>query len=356
MGTAAGGTAEEKKRREDKNLAEAMKRGTLDSVQMHGLLIDAQQEVARLKAQLAGVVKATGVKSEAEQAITLQQCLEHFAAHTSCKSVEAKDEELIRRVTAAVTLIGKDIRHSEVTKRMIDKAVNGSDYSVSEKPRILKEAKRFFRELSYPKAGDGLGHKSASPSRSKLRSAGISYPTDPRPRSWKTRSSRFTRKLSSPPFALGASGLPKRRALNGKRIDDGIIKVRATALYPKLKSEISERDVRPFDDLFPWLNKLKAKQRGDGLLFPRVNARRKRGEKAKRVQHPTWFRMYKGRPKAADLSGALADALNKARKPGEPEFKEPARRLRRFWETSMRERGLGHLIQAMGWGMMTQSG
>ncbi len=40
---------------------------------------------------------------------------------------------------------------------MIDKAIARSDYSKSEKPRILKETKRFFRELSYPIASDGLG-------------------------------------------------------------------------------------------------------------------------------------------------------------------------------------------------------
>ena len=106
------------------------------------------------------------------------------------------------------------------------------------------------------------------------------------------------------------------------------------------------------------------------------------------VQTKSKIALYKGEPTASDLSSTLIDAIGEAigmacklkdgkvieirtihLQHGQYRFrladdsvlkiaraevesierpKEPARRLRRFWETTMRAKGLGDLIQAMG--------
>ena len=338
----------------EKAFVEKSKRGghALDGGHMHSLLITAQQENEKLRAVIAGMNEHVGAQAHFGQTITLQQCFEHFKKHTTSSSQGARDE-LMRRVGAAVKLLGPETKHAAITKSMIEDAINGTKkkpvtgYSETEKPRILKEARRFFRELSYPKASDGLGLVNPAV-KIKIEQAKIKVVTlDPRPILENPTLPLYWKTLVAC-IGYGGFRLAESASLEWDRIADGIIAVRATEIYPELKSAMSERDVRPFDDLFPWLEKLKAERGGVGLLFPRVNARRPRRKKAKTAQAKTWFRMVKDKPNAGDLSGALADALNKAKPKDAPKFEKSALRLRHFWETSMRERGLGHLIEAMG--------
>jgi integrase len=309
----------------------------------------AAERIAELEAQLAGIVKSTGIRSEAENSITVGQAYEHFKKHTVCKSEDAR-HNCVRRVGEVVTALGTETLYSALTRGMIVQTVDGIDATTKEKPKLLREFKRFCKEISWPTEADGLGlsNPTSAIKITKPKAEPVEI-LDPRtiledakyPLYWKTLVACY---------GFGGFRLADAAALDWTAIDwkEKIIRVRPSVTYPDLKSVMSERDVKPFENIWKWLRAWKNETGGKGLLFPRVSPRDNRGKKNEQAQAATWFRTYRGKPSAADLSGALYDRLNVGCEKDAPKFKETALRLRHFWETSMRERGLGHLIESMG--------
>jgi len=107
-----------------------------------------------------------------------------------------------------------------------------------------------------------------------------------------------------------------------------IIDVLPTLEKPSLKNERSLRTIPPFENIWPVLKALRKESKGNGLLFSKQDG-------------SSWFDQ-KG--ELTSLSTRFSEAL-KAAGVNSP---EPARRLRRWWETTMRAKGLTHLIDVVG--------
>jgi integrase len=124
-------------------------------------------------------------------------------------------------------------------------------------------------------------------------------------------------------------------ALAWNRVDapNRLIHVLPSPEYTELKSELSERSIKPFKELWPFLESYRSSTSGTGLIFPRPTSCK------------SWFLAVDGQGKVNHLSRDLSRALKRA---GLADIKEPGRRARRYWETRMRSIGRADLIPVMG--------
>ncbi|MCY3018556.1 MAG: hypothetical protein NTW87_05940 [Planctomycetota bacterium] len=421
-------------------------------------IMDAEQSLnAVLKSNeekdniIEGIQKATGAQTAEQKSLTLDECFEHFKAHVTCRTENAR-YALLRRVRVVLEAIGMKTRHSVLTRKAIADAIARSKPgSETEALYRARDIRRFFRLLSWPRASDGLGLMNPADAltvgsqitlQRKRQQEGKIEILDPATLLKIDSLSLYWKALIA---VLGYGGLrlAEAAALEWDRLDfqKGIIKVRPTALYPQLKSFMSARDVKPFAELWDHLTEYRKSARHSVLVFDhplagsptwfrsdwfllagaRTPAEASRGvdpelgrlfgaahairKKTKRgvveiktvscggvpyrlMQTAESVRLYKGEPTASDLSGALSGAIGEALgmpcklKNGRSVIvrtvrekngryllrldsgqalkvskhdvvsierpKEPARRLRRYWETTMRQKGLGDLIEAMG--------
>lgn len=328
----------------------------------HGALIDAQQEIRRLKAQLEGVVKSTGIRSEAENSVTVGAAYAHYEKHVRCRSEEARSD-VLRIVKAVINRLGEKTLYCELTKSVIETACNeapSEKKGLNPKPsksaifNRLREMKRFCKEISWPVESDGMGLRNPAVAikagsqvtlQKGRRKDGKVQTLDPKELLKNGKLSHYWKAMIA---VLGYGGLRLSEAAaltwNSLCVKDGLIQIRPSAIKPELKSYMSERDVKPFTNVWKFLKIFRKVAKHDAIIFDREG----------HPSGPTWFEDRKGKPRAINLPGALIDAISDAvfpaPKEGEkkPKVKEPARRLRRFWETSMREKGLGHLIEMTG--------
>ena len=309
-----------------------------------GKLNRALARIAELEGENLVMRKQMGTRGAAEQAITLRKCLAHFEQHTRCRSTEAR-RPLLYRVKLVVGKLGLDKRHATITRGMIEQAVKDSGpKSDAEKLYRTSFIKRFFRELSWPTESDGLGLSNPAASltvgsvsavqRKRRESNGGIEILDPAPLLKLRKLSPYWKALVA---VIGYGGLrpAEAAALEWPSIDEkaGIIRIRPTEAYPQLKSVMSARDVKPFGNVWQYIKAHKAKARNVRIVFDRPGSKTR-----------TWFFTPDDKPRQ-ELTKAFRKALRRA---GVKNVKEPGRRLRRFWETSMRAKGLGNLIEAMG--------
>lgn len=130
---------------------------------------------------------------------------------------------------------------------------------------------------------------------------------------------------------MGYAGCRESEAasLTWDRIDftDKVIRIAPNEVKPNLKNERSLRTIKPFDNLWYWLEKYKQEAGGEGLLITKEDGS-----------------SYFDGGTLISLQGMFsrslaADGLD---------VPEPALRLRRWRETTMRAKGKTELIEIMG--------
>ena len=288
-----------------------------------------------------GLARAVGYLTAEQKKITLRQCLEQFTATVSCKSVRAKDD-LIRRVTGVLEVLGLDTTlHCRIRRIDIEAAVTKlvPDRRATEHLYKLRDIKRFFKAVGMDQNNGGLGLPDP---------AYAIKPGTPRGTTRETLDPGMLLDLNLNDYwkafvaCLGLAGmrLSEAASLEWSMLDfDGkIIRLVESEQYPELKSANSVRDIPPFAQFWDHMEKHKQTATHSVLVFPKIMQRKpsKHGDK----EH--WFVMRDDKPSAVDLPGAFYAALKTAG----VTINEPARRLRRFHQTEMQARGLGHVLDA----------
>lgn len=336
------------------NLEARSSTSLINSSHMNSLLITAQQKNAEQEATIIALRKALGDRSEEEKALTLWECYFHAYFHLPMRE-GAKNTgrfTILRRAGAVLEALGLDRPYASITKDEVIQAVtdSGAD-SDFERYARKQSIKRVFSFLCKPENEDGLGFStnpaanmvvgSISTIQKKKQGRGEIEIIDPLPFLDKLQTYE---KAMTACLAFAGLRLAECAALTWELVDfkNQIIRMRATEHYPELKNFHSYRDIRPFQNLWPILRELKALKLHDVLCFPRQY--QPSAIKRKRTRE-TWFDLHHGDIKVIELSNYFRDRLEDQTG---LKFQESARRMRRFWETTMRAKGLGHLIGPMG--------
>jgi integrase len=302
--------------------------------------------ILELEDQILALRKATGQKSALQASLTLGKCLEHFQEHSSFKSAETRECQM-RRIKRLVDHLKPSTLHSSIRLSDITKAVDAvsaaNEYAETEKWQHASAMKRFFRELSYPVHSNGLALENPAVAykvkstmtlaRARRRNGGIKI-LDPKPLIESPLMPLYWRAMFG---IMGYAGLRMTECAaldwNAIDFDQKLIHVRASALYPELKSVMSERDCKPFGNIWPVLEDYRkaTEAHETKLLFPKDG-------------NGSWIKKNKDKFRALHLTERCIRTLKEAGMP----TPEPTRRLRRYWETTMRAQGLAHLIEPMG--------
>lgn len=300
-----------------------------------------------LTAQLESVVRYSGERNEAEKKATVQSCFDHFEKTFRCRNGSQEERgQVIRRIKIVLEHVGWARSYATITKVDLEAALDASNpVSETERSKRTKDIRRFFRHLCLPASEGGRGFslamilvqtltpKSPGAIQRDRRRKGLIKILDPKPIVDDETLSLYWRTLVG---VLGFGGLRLSEAagLEWDCIDfeARLIRIRETTIHKDLKSDMSHRDVRPFDEIWSILTDYKKVARHKKIVFDRVHK-----------TDESWFKMYKGKSRAISLPKRLSEVLGKRVTGG-----EIARRLRRYWETTMRTKGYGGLIEAMG--------
>ena len=316
-----------------------------------------QAEKKRLQNERDGMIREVGSRSHQASTITLEDCVAHWKRHIICKSERAR-ADVFRRVDAVLAeieirtdegvLISKGInsKHCEVTQKSLTDAVTRlvKDRGATEHKYKLRDAKRFFRDVSLPTMANGLGLQNPAagikPGTPKI---GAKETLDAKKICKNKRLSAYWRMLAA---SMGYAGcrLSEAARLEWDMIDEKkqIINLKPTRYYPEFKNLISPRVIRPFKQFWTIYREYKRQARHEVVLFDRP---REKPPTVGDKDNPTWFEMRDDKLTAGiTLPGVFSEALELAGM----KSPEPSRRLRRWWETRMRSKGLGHLIEHMG--------
>jgi len=311
----------------------------------HDLLAAERREVERLNAVIERLSRTLGEKSDDEKGKNVGDCLKHFEKTFRVQEgvSEAQRDDVLRRVKAVLKALSHEKLYATVTENDLVVAVTASGpKSARERSKRIQYIKRFCMWLCRSVERGGLGFIGNPASELKAegeqaiqarrRATGAVSTLDPQPLLL-TRLPLYWRAFIG---VMGFAGLRRGEAegLTWDAIDfeNRIIHVRANKYYQQLKTDLSERPVPPFQELWTILEEYRKFATHAELVFPRLNW--------ERWTNPSWLTMYKGRINAYDLSDELADALTTA---GIDE-KEPSRRLRRYWETRMRSEGYSQFV------------
>lgn len=305
-----------------------------------------EDEKASLQAQLDRVIHSTGERSKAEKETAIKECLQHFKKTFRVRQGASKQQrdDVLHRIEVVIKPL-LDRKYGKVKESDLVDCIEASKPATeNERSKRVQAVKRFFRHLCKREEANGLGFinnpaaelkaKSVKTIQRQRQSQGLVKFLDPRVLLASDRLDDYWKQLVA---VMGFAGLRNAECANleWELIDfkDRLIRVRPSSRYPELKSVISARDVRPFPDLWPWLKaRRKAVPKDFSLVFGRPTK-----------PNSDWFSMKKDRPKATKLSDALRKMLEPLSEEAEPNL-----RLRRFWDTKMREHGHGDLILPMG--------
>ncbi len=309
-------------------------------------LADLKKRVRELEAERDALGKQLGTRSEKEKALTVNQAFTHAQFFLPCRDGASpiQRQNVLRRIGWVCEAIGLDRGISTLTKADIADAIQKTEPASELEAHVRKQAiKRFFDFLVRPTNEDGLA-LSQNPA-SNIEAGSVS-------KIQRGKQQRGEVEVLSPfavlkPLDCYSSALVAVLAFAGLRLaeaaglawemvdfDAKLIKVRASEHYPELKSIHSYRDIAPFPNVWPYLEALK-KESNSVLVFPRVGETKK----------ATWLDTYLGEVKQTYFSIWFRKTLETATG---LELPEPALRLRRYWQTTMRENGHESLIQAMG--------
>jgi len=306
-----------------------------------------ERENESLRLRTTELVKALGERTDAEKRTTIAECLQHFNIHFHCRP-GAKSEErrnVLRRVRCVVEHVRQDAFYSQIKKADVLHAIERSlPRSETEKSKRTVDIKRFFNLLCEPRPEDGLGF-TTNPARNikylgpaalrKKRRSYLKARIFDDPQEILPRLDPYWRALFGT-LCFAGLRLAEAAALQWSRVDQKkhLILVEPTEIYPELKSEVSERPIVPFKELWPILEAYAHEKPHETWVFPRPLA-----------PNQTWFLEVCGTPKVNHLSRELSKALGKA---GVEDTREPSRKARRYWETRLRSIGRTDLIQIMG--------
>ena len=303
-----------------------------------------RREVERLKSVIERLSRTMGEKSEDEKKLKVGECLKHFEKTFRVQEgvSEGQRGDVLRRVKVVLENLGHEKHYVRITENDLIAAVTASGpKTLRERSKRIQNVKRFCTWLCRSPEKGGLGFVGNPGSdlkaegekaiQAKRRATGKVSTLDPKPLMnklplyWRT----FLAVMGYAGLRCGeAAGL----TWDAVDFENRIIHVRANKFYQQLKTELSERPVPPFQELWKILEEHRKAVTHPELVFPRLNW--------ERWTNPSWLTVYKGRINAYDLSDELADALTNA---GISE-KEPSRRLRRYWETRMRSDGYGQFV------------
>lgn len=293
------------------------------------------ERIGDLENQVEGLSSVTGHSNAEQKTVTLTECFAHFKANVSCKSERAKTD-LVRRVESVLGEIGLNRTHASVTMKMVHDACKTANTANEHR---LRDAKRFFTLLSHPAQAGGMRLVNpASAIKPGTPEPGDNEILNPLPLLKHEKLAEYWKALVA---CLGLAGLRLSEAasLEWKMLDEaaGIVRLRATKHYPALKNNVSERDIK----FWKYMTTYKKVARHDELIFDRPISEKATINK----KNPTWFEMRDDQPTAVNLPREFIEALKDST--GET-YEEPARRLRRFWDTQMESLGFGHLISKTG--------
>jgi hypothetical protein len=116
--------------------------------------------------------------------------------------------------------------------------------------------------------------------------------------------------------------------------DRKIISVKYSAIYPELKNYLSPRAIKPFKQIWPWLERYREKKKNDVIVFP----------KPKRPTEYWITKTKRGSPTIDHLTREMTRELVKA---GAVVSEEPNLAARRYWATQVNIH-CPHLKEAMG--------
>ena len=302
--------------------------------------------IARLEAERDALGAQLNVKSDAEKALTVEMAFYHAQFNLTCRAGASpiQRQGILRRIGIVCEALGLDRRIAELTKADVLAAVETTaPASELERHARLQAAKRFFDFLARPVNEDGLALTSNPASNIEAGSVSkIQRGKQQRDEVQVLDPFVLLPKLDTYSGALvavlGFAGLrlAEAGALEWEMVnfDAKLIHIRANVHYPALKSVHSYRDICPFPDVWDYLKALKDVSKSP-LVFPRVGITKK----------ATWLDTYLGVVKQTYFSIWLKKKLETDTGLSLP---EPALRLRRYWQTTMRENGYESLIQAMG--------
>ncbi|HLX61695.1 MAG TPA: hypothetical protein VKX17_10480 [Planctomycetota bacterium] len=118
------------------------------------------RENKRLRDQVESLLKATGMRGEAERNATMEGCWKRFEERFQCRMGSQKQERrnVLRRAKLVVEKIGWKTVYGSIEKADIEKAIDATKpVSETERSKRSVDIKRFFKFLCRPKAEDGFG-------------------------------------------------------------------------------------------------------------------------------------------------------------------------------------------------------
>ena len=318
--------------------------GIMDN--LHRKLVAAEKRNFELDATIKLLQKATGEKTKAEAETTLETCLNHFEKYFRAASEEQR-VDVFRRVKTVVKLLGLETKYGNVTKHRIEDAVvKSAAVSESENFKRKQAIKRFFKFLALPINEGGLGLTSnpaanlyvgsvGSIQAKRIQTVGIEI-LNPKDVLALKDLTPYHRALFA---VIGYAGLRLAEAAgllwSDLDFETKTIRIQPNEIHKGLKTENSKRLVKPFTNLWPivseWKKQTERKKDSD-LVFYRATT------------GGSWFVEYHGKPRVTALTHFLRDELKRR---GMMNDKEPARRLRRWWSTTMQQRGHGALESIM---------
>jgi integrase len=304
-----------------------------------------KRERIQLRSQVDELTQALGHRGDFESEATLSECYTHWKSRLRCKSEEQR-VKILRLSNHVVNGLGLTTKWCELTRASIVAAIDKSSPKTEHERYARTQAfKRFCRDICLPKEEDGLGFiknpgktlqaGSAIAIQQRRIAGGTVNTLDPckyvkdrcaMPLYWKAMVATL---------GFGGLRLSEAAGLLWEDIDfkKKLIRVRSNDVHPGLKTDSSHRPIRPIPNFWKVLAKFRKAVPGDRLVFER-----------KESKSGSWFDMFHGKPRCIELSKSLADVLESYDATGG----EYARRLRRWWETTMRKNGYTELAAFMG--------
>lgn len=301
-----------------------------------------KREVERLKAAAAKSQQALGERTVAEKTSSLEECLDFWKMHFKATSAN-QTHHTKRRATSVMELVGFKKPIGSITKADLEKAIDATGAVDFERTKIIQAVKRFFKDLTKPTEENGKGF-TVNPAANitaeavntiqsrKIRQEDSVPIIDPR----ELLKLPLTDYMKACIAVIGFGGLRVSEAagLRWKDVSfaDGTLKVRANPMKTDTKTEISYRLAKPFENVWTYLKKLKAEKRSEEFVFPKYDDAKK-----------MWFHQQKLVVKCT-LPKVIKDEVDAAGGTG----KAYALSMRRWWSTTMQEKGFADLESITG--------
>ena len=221
-----------------------------------------RRENERLKSVIERMGRTMGEKSDDEKKLKVGECLKHFEKTFRVQEgvSEGQRDDVLRRVKVVLEKLGHEKHYVRITENDLIAAVTASGpKTLRERSKRIQYIKRFCTWLCRSPEKGGLGFVGNPGSdlkaegekaiQAKRRATGKVSTLDPKPLMGKLP--LYWRTFLA---VMGYAGLRRGEAagLTWDAVDfeNRIIHVRANKFYQQLKTELSERPVPPFQELW----------------------------------------------------------------------------------------------------------